>query len=387
MDSSTIVARTAAGNAELAAAAHGLSLTQRRFLTLLDTACTLDALALRHPVAPGKIERDVARLAQLGLVTGPTPVAANSDLPPAATVRLGAPVRARRPYYALLSLVAAALVWAGWQHLAPPLAPDAQGAPSRVAARVPVPMSVDPAPIAIRVLRADPGDRVPASTREPRPWSAAAKNTEPRIVESAGTKAHPALPVEHRSPAPDDSAAAPRPGNADAHPERALPSSASESDPVVASTPNVAEPATPRPASAPAPVPVPAVASMPVPAPAAVEPTTQPLDARASGAMPIQVASAAPATGLLRRAAAPALVPISREPPDFPREAITAGIASGSVRARLTVDAQGNVSNVEIVEASHRAFDRVVQSALARWRFEPGAPGRTTAVDVTFKRD
>jgi hypothetical protein len=42
---------------------------------------------------------------------------------------------------------------------------------------------------------------------------------------------------------------------------------------------------------------------------------------------------------------------------------------------------------VSIVETSHRAFTRAVRDALARWRFEPGAGGRSTIVDVAFKRD
>jgi len=71
----------------------------------------------------------------------------------------------------------------------------------------------------------------------------------------------------------------------------------------------------------------------------------------------------------------------------FPREAIALGLATGNVKARLTVDAHGNVSSVDIVEASHRAFDRAVREALAHWRFEPGSAGRTTTVDIAFKRD
>jgi protein TonB len=66
---------------------------------------------------------------------------------------------------------------------------------------------------------------------------------------------------------------------------------------------------------------------------------------------------------------------------------MAAGLASGNVKARLVVEANGHVSSVEIVEASHRAFDRAVREALSRWRFEPGTAGRSTTVDVAFKRD
>jgi TonB family protein len=106
-----------------------------------------------------------------------------------------------------------------------------------------------------------------------------------------------------------------------------------------------------------------------------------------AAAPPIQLATAAPASGPLRPTPSPARVPIAREAPSFPREAIALGLADGNVRARLTIDAKGNVSSVDIVEASHRAFTRTVRETLLRWRFEPGTAGRTTSVDVAFKRD
>ncbi len=83
-----------------------------------------------------------------------------------------------------------------------------------------------------------------------------------------------------------------------------------------------------------------------------------------------------------------ALVPIAREAPDFPREAIAQGIETGMVKARLAIDAQGKVSSVEIVDAMpRRVFDRAVRDALSRWQFPPGTAGRSTTVDVAFKRD
>jgi hypothetical protein len=80
VQSSTVVRRTDAGSAELAAPAHGLSLTQRRFLTLLDTSCTVDQLAARHPAEARKFERDITRLAELGLVACDVPPPANEPI-------------------------------------------------------------------------------------------------------------------------------------------------------------------------------------------------------------------------------------------------------------------------------------------------------------------
>lgn len=252
MQVSTVVTRTPAGSAELAAPAHGLSLAQRRFLTLLDSACPIEVLAARQPGDAEKLQRDLARLASLGLVAFDSP-AANDAHVALDTVRLGPPGASSRLPYILVALVAAALGLVAWHFFA-----------------------------------------------------------------SSPPSAHRAN-APHPSPTPVDTA----PPKTDAH----------------AATP------------------------------------------------PVHVASAMPAAAALAPTPPRKLVPIAQEPPSFPREATAAGLASGSVKARLTIDAKGNVSSVEIVEASHRAFDRTVRDALSRWRFEPGTTGRTTTVDVAFRRD
>ncbi|MBK6396591.1 MAG: TonB family protein [Betaproteobacteria bacterium] len=88
------------------------------------------------------------------------------------------------------------------------------------------------------------------------------------------------------------------------------------------------------------------------------------------------------------RAQPHALDPISRESPAFPREALAAGIDKGVVRARLSIDASGRVASVEIVDSQpRRVFDRAVSRTLSRWTYEPGAPGRTTDVEIAFDRE
>lgn len=77
---------------------------------------------------------------------------------------------------------------------------------------------------------------------------------------------------------------------------------------------------------------------------------------------------------------------ISREQPEFPRDAMRAGIESGSVRARMTISAAGDVTDVAILQAQpERVFDRSVRSALGRWKFNAGADGRTFDTEVGFK--
>ena len=376
MHASTVVTRTPAGNAELANPAHGLSLAQRRFLTLLDTSCSVEDLAARQRGDPSKVERDLARLASLGLVACATP-AANDDQAPVtahdariaaandehargdaratlAAVRLGSRAATSRLVYLAAALGVAVAGFVAWHFVgasaSPPPASDPQ--PRRV---IPPPMTVTPAmpePIATKVLVGDtPAARARETAKEApkaRPTSETAKsNATPgaspspalrpvtpialqplQPIESRLAKAEPfvavplALPVERRSPPAD-----------------------------------TAPPATPA-----------VVRS----------------DAHDAGT-PGHVASATPSAETI--APAPRLVPIAEQAPAFPREAIAAGLSNGNVKARVVVDAKGSVSSVEIVDSSHRAFDRAVRDALSHWRFEPGTAERTTTVDVAFKRD
>ncbi|MBI3347868.1 MAG: TonB family protein [Burkholderiales bacterium] len=78
---------------------------------------------------------------------------------------------------------------------------------------------------------------------------------------------------------------------------------------------------------------------------------------------------------------------IKKVPPDFPAEATKKGISSGSVKAKLTIEADGKVSDVEIVEAEpKRVFDRAVKQALMEWKFEPGEKA-THEVKLVFKNE
>jgi protein TonB len=57
------------------------------------------------------------------------------------------------------------------------------------------------------------------------------------------------------------------------------------------------------------------------------------------------------------------------------------------VKARMTLDASGSVTKVDIVESKpSRVFDRAVVRALSGWRFNEGAGGRVVETDVEFKR-
>jgi TonB family protein len=78
---------------------------------------------------------------------------------------------------------------------------------------------------------------------------------------------------------------------------------------------------------------------------------------------------------------------VRRVEPEFPREALLAGADKGLVHARLTLDAAGEVTRVQILEANpRRIFDRTVMKTLALWKFSAGADGRAVEVDVEFRR-
>jgi protein TonB len=93
-------------------------------------------------------------------------------------------------------------------------------------------------------------------------------------------------------------------------------------------------------------------------------------------------------TGLFLAPAAEAqTTPVTREAMEFPREAVKAGVESGEVKVKVTIDASGNVTDVQIIEAKPaRIFDRVVRSSMAKWKFNAGDANRTYETVVEFKR-
>ena len=79
--------------------------------------------------------------------------------------------------------------------------------------------------------------------------------------------------------------------------------------------------------------------------------------------------------------------PVFHVDPEFPSEAAKAGAQKGKVTARMTLDAAGKVTNVEIVDSlPRRLFDRAVTRALADWRYAEGSAGRIVEVEIAFKQ-
>ncbi|KLJ02866.1 hypothetical protein WQ56_00890 [Luteimonas sp. FCS-9] len=105
-----------------------------------------------------------------------------------------------------------------------------------------------------------------------------------------------------------------------------------------------------------------------------------PTEPPASGAPRIAdapVAGPAPAPAVPPSAAAPAPVadsaprPRSTPQPRYPRASLRRN-ETGEVMLRVHVDADGRVSDIDVIAASgHARLDRAAVSAVRRWRFEP----------------
>ncbi len=84
-------------------------------------------------------------------------------------------------------------------------------------------------------------------------------------------------------------------------------------------------------------------------------------------------------TSLALAFAAPAhaeLTPVKRVDPVYPPEAARAG-TKGFVEVEFTVDANGKVASVSVVNAKpSRTFESAAVKAVKQWQFAPGADGR-----------
>ena len=75
---------------------------------------------------------------------------------------------------------------------------------------------------------------------------------------------------------------------------------------------------------------------------------------------------------------------LERVEPAYPRNV---QYENGTVRARLSVNAAGAVTGVEIISANPpRVFDRSVSTALAQWKYEATGEASSKLVEVSFQR-
>lgn len=123
---------------------------------------------------------------------------------------------------------------------------------------------------------------------------------------------------------------------------------------------------------------------------AATAPTQAPVQQQAPPPEPV-VAAPPPVQRPTPQAAAPRsaaneLVAVSTPQPAYPPEAARSGTA-GQVVVSFTVNSDGSVSDIDIISARPRGvFERNVQAAVRRWRFQPIAGSQTVTRTFDFAR-
>jgi len=142
-------------------------------------------------------------------------------------------------------------------------------------------------------------------------------------------------------------------------------------------------------------VPPPEVLVNPPPSPAATITTTTVAPPAAPFTPAPAPTQAAPAPAAPARVAArPAIANVSACAPkseDYPPAAVRAE-ATGTTKIRFTIDAQGKVTNSEVVKSAgpsreHRSLDRIAQTKLSECTFRPGADENGKAVGGSFDVD
>jgi len=77
---------------------------------------------------------------------------------------------------------------------------------------------------------------------------------------------------------------------------------------------------------------------------------------------------------------------IEREGLTFPKEAIRAGVEKGTVVARMQIDGNGNVTDVQIMSSDPpRVFDKEVRRALSMWKFKADGDKYIAEIEIGFK--
>lgn len=428
LDPSTLCARTAAGDAELAAPRHGLAIAQRRLLSLLDRPTPLDELAGRPGMLAERLEKDLARLAEHKLValhgpsvpapTEPRPMAAPvrapspetapprqwvpaqpglaaTMAPPAPEARVVAKRRVRHGRAILLGFLTLAAVAAAAWWLAAPAHP-----PSRVPDL--------PVTAAVRASASDaetpsrPEAPPPEETKVPAPpepgvaWSAQRSDTptsggpgrsEPARSQPSATEEdrelRPRVPEPGAGPAasrvaataavasvaspPKASTPSPPPNTAALAENRAeAPAQAAATDTAAAMTPlSTRAPAT-NPSATPPLAPVPDIAATPSPAPSPGNPEVQPSTLRSA----VPPAAPGPATLAVPRSPAPAPAPAQLA------SAAPTSVPASSAPKRLTPLTR------EDPAFPREALARGITHGTVRARLAIDASGKVAGVDI-----
>ncbi|HEV8689094.1 MAG TPA: TonB family protein [Ideonella sp.] len=114
--------------------------------------------------------------------------------------------------------------------------------------------------------------------------------------------------------------------------------------------------------------------------------TTSPLAAALAVATLALAAALAPAPALAD--GAPKI--LKKVPPEFPAEATRKGITDGVLKAKLSIDGNGAVTEVAIVEATPakaKIFNEAATAALNQWKFEASGKPQSFELKLVFQME
>ncbi|WP_374566251.1 energy transducer TonB [Ideonella sp.] len=81
---------------------------------------------------------------------------------------------------------------------------------------------------------------------------------------------------------------------------------------------------------------------------------------------------------------------VKKVPPEFPGEATRKGVTDGVLKAKLTIDGNGAVTEVAIVEATPakaKIFNDAATTALNQWKFEASGKPQTFELKLVFTQE
>ena len=388
--------RTEAGADELTQPSLGLSVSQRKMLRCCGTATSIDEIerlfaAEEAHYSRERFDRDLEKLEQFGLIqrTGAAlkivhtrPSTINIDLPaqtgpaPVRAINLRSVSTAQpQPRRLFGALIGAGVVVAGtaafW--LWPADRQAVQPATSAVQPEYSAPVFIDEPAAPTLASRPAPSPRKTVTVKnskdaaQPTPGivKPAAHSAPARVVASPSI----APPAPQAAPAVLPVARAPESRLVQALPATEMPVLSARVAPSLATTP-------------------PSQPVVTVVAPAVVQPSTLPL------AVPTTTAAVSPPAPQAQPAAPlvadkKAAVRLKyREKAEFPTEASLGDIRKGSVRARLNIDENGNVSEVQILSAQGgRIFNRPAIAALKKWRYEATGQRESAIAEIEFSEN
>lgn len=81
---------------------------------------------------------------------------------------------------------------------------------------------------------------------------------------------------------------------------------------------------------------------------------------------------------------------VKKVPPEFPSEATRKGVTDGVLKAKLSIDGTGAVTEVAIVEATPakaKIFNDAATAALNQWKFEATGKAQSFELKLVFSQE